>query len=165
MENEASHHGRRRTAVRIALGIVLTLGLLGVLGMVAFRALWLIAGGDPTHDEVVRITSPGETSLDAVLIEVSGAATVSYNRYAVFVLPKGAGSPEREDEPVLNLIGPTGSDFPYGVNLHWQSPTHLRVEYSKIRWGHGHFGTIHVNEQPVQIDVVAGVGTPDAITD
>jgi len=124
-------------------------------------AMWLISGGDSTHDEIVRITSPGNTALDAVLIEVSGGATISYNRYAIFVIPKGAASPKREDEPILNLIGPTGSHFPYGVNLHWQSPTHLRVEYFHIRWGHGRFGTIRVNEQPVQIDVVAGVGAPD----
>jgi len=162
---EASTTLQRTKYRKVIAWIVILVVIFLALGVLVFMGLQAIIDDYITHEEVLRITSPGDSSLDAVLIEVSGGATISYNRYAVFVLPKGVASPEREDEPILNLIGPTGGDFPYGVNLRWQSPAHLRVEYFKIRWGHGRFGTIRVNEQPVQVDVVAGVGVPDVAAD
>ncbi|MDO5625947.1 MAG: hypothetical protein Q4G71_14815 [Pseudomonadota bacterium] len=122
--------------------------------------LLFLSGCKPmaSHDEVTRLSSPGDSPVDAVLVEVNTGATDTF-RYDVFVLAKGA---KPLDKPVASLVGATRNDQAYGVNFRWQSPTHLRVEYLKARSVHQAAGTVHVGDRAVQIELVQGILDPSA---
>lgn len=111
-----------------------------------------------SHDEVARLSSPGDSNLDAVLVEVNTGATDTF-KYDVFVLPKGSAVPKK---PALSLIGATRNEQAYGANLRWQGPTHLRVEYFEARAVQGAAGVIQVGGQDVWIELVQGIRDPEA---
>ncbi len=106
-----------------------------------------------SHDEVTRVSSPGGSGLDAVLVEVNSGATDTFS-YDVFVLPRGAAA---EGKPVLSLVGATRNDQAYGANLRWQDPSRLRVEYLKARDVKAATPTIHVGDRLVQIELASGI--------
>lgn len=105
-----------------------------------------------SHDEVIRLTSPGSPPLDALLIEVNGGATSTF-KYDLFVVPKGSAA---SGEPVATLVGATRSEQAYGANLRWRGPAHLRVEYLQARSVRGG-GAIEVNGQSIELELVSGV--------
>ncbi len=106
-----------------------------------------------SHDEVTRLSSPGDSGLDAVLVEVNTGATDTF-RYDVFMLPKSATA---HGKPVLSLVGATRNDQAYGANFRWQGPSHLRVEYLKARDVQGAAGTFQVGDQTVQVELAPGI--------
>ena len=111
-----------------------------------------------SHDEVTRLSSPGNSRLDAVLIEVNTGATDTF-KYDLFVLPKGSPT---SNKPVLSLVGATRNEQAYGANLRWQGPTHLRVEYLQARPVQGEAGVFQVGGQDVQIELVQGIRDANA---
>ena len=101
----------------------------GTLVMRRFSpALLLVAGClsfTVSRDEVVRVSSPSGR-VDAVLVESNGGATTPF-AYFVYLVPKGASAPERGE--VARLIAATRNDQAWGVNLRWNGPGELMVEY------------------------------------
>ncbi len=110
-----------------------------------------------SHDEVVRLTSPGSPPLDALLVEVNTGATDTF-KYDLFVVPKGSAA---SGTPTATLVGATRNAQAYGANLRWQGPAHLRVEYLQARSVQGG-GTTEVGGQAVQVELVSGVTDPSA---
>lgn len=124
----------------------------------AFRlglALLFASGCTPmaSHHEVIRLSAPGSSGVDAVLVEVNTGATDTF-RYDVFVLPKGAAA---SDKPVVSLVGAIRNDQAYGANFRWQSPTHLRIEYFKARDVNGTAGTVRIGDQTIQVELASGI--------
>jgi hypothetical protein len=79
-----------------------------------------------SFDEVARVTSPSK-QVDAVLVEMNGGATTSFD-YNVYVVPKGR-SVSRSDAQVANLYGAVRSESAYGVDLKWDGTNRLAGEY------------------------------------
>jgi hypothetical protein len=104
---------------RLVAVIVSTLATLAV-GFIVLMYLLM----RPSHDEVSRIASPDGKVL-ATLVEVNGGATTSMG-YEV--------SLTRSDKPssvtrVARLYDAVRNDSAYGVNLQWDSPSELSLQY------------------------------------
>lgn len=106
------------------------LWITGALLALAVAAIALMAAvfsslmGEPSRDEVARVTSPSG-SIEAVLLETNGGATTSFG-YEVFIVPHGA---KLSGSPAVSLYDAIRSQHASGANLKWSSPTSLSVEY------------------------------------
>ena len=83
------------------------------------------AGGCVSHEEVSRLASPSGR-VEAILVEGNGGATTSF-WYDVYLRPTRFGWGRRVH--VANLYGAVRSDCAYGVNMSWQGPQRLHVDY------------------------------------
>jgi hypothetical protein len=120
--------------------------------------LFLPAGGcpglgEPSRDEVVRITSPSQ-SHDAVVIETNGGATTSFG-YEVHVVPRGQ-QPSSSSEAAF-LYGAVRNDDGYGVNLHWRGDDMVVVEYLSARQITQHTADLEVAARRIRVFLVSGV--------
>ena len=134
------------------------------------RRLWLLAlllagctpsppaQQPPWGDEVSRVSSP-DRSVDAVLYEEDGGATVSFS-YSTYVVPVG-GSPAKAD-CVAGLYAAGRSERAYGVNLKWQGDDTLRIEFLKARRRRYLTHQVVVNGKRIRIVLVDGISDPDA---
>jgi hypothetical protein len=137
------------------------------------RAIWvtavvvaLVIGGvvllvvfipDPSKDEVVRVNSPNG-KLDAVLIEANGGATTSFG-YEVHIVPRNMAA---SDSPVAFLYGALRNKSAYGVNLRWDSPSLLAIEFLNAKSAKLEEHMVLVADQNVRVVMREGVLDLDA---
>lgn len=112
----------------------------------------------PWGDEVSRVSSPDRT-VDAVLLEENGGATVSF-AYSIYLVSIGA-KPASADR-VAGLYAAGRSDRAYGANLKWQGVDTLRIEFLKARKRRYFNHQAQVNGRRVRILLVDGMSDPDA---
>ena len=112
----------------------------------------------PWGDEVSRVSSPDST-VDAVLFEEDGGATVSFG-YSIYLVSIGA-KPAKAD-CVAALYAAGRSDRAYGANLKWQGADTLRIEFLKARKRRYFTHQAQVNGRRVRILLVDGIDDPDA---
>ena len=119
-------------------------------------ALFILSGClsfSVSRDEVARVTSPSGRA-DAVLVESNGGATTPF-AYFVYVVARGAPAPDRDD--VARLIAATRNDQAWGVDLRWDSPTNLLVEYRDARDAHLHREFVVVAADTIRVTLKDGV--------
>lgn len=76
--------------------------------------------------EVISQKVSPTNNIAAVLVETNGGATTSFG-YEVYLIPVGE---KITDKPrVAFIYGATRNHEAYGVNLKWESPNKLAVEY------------------------------------
>jgi hypothetical protein len=138
-------------AAALALGGILLL----VLGVGA--AVWLFGASD---DEVARVSSPDGT-LEAALHEANGGGATSF-AYKVYVVTAGRQPFMLVERPVANFYGAVRSNRAYGVNLKWEGPNSLAVEYFRSQTASKAADTVHVGDREVGIVLREGVSDADA---
>jgi hypothetical protein len=83
-----------------------------------------------SFDEVSRVTNPSG-KIDAVVVETNGGATTSFG-YEVFVIPKGERVIKGK-AAVASFYGAVRSETAYGVNVKWERPDQLAIEYLQAK--------------------------------
>jgi hypothetical protein len=116
--------------------------------------------GGSSWDEVARATAPGGL-IDAVLIERNGGATTSFG-YEVFVVPSGSAVQRDTPGAVASLYGAVRNDNAYGVNLRWQAPGVLAIEYRDAHRAGLNDSVVTVAGQRVRVALRPGVSDPTA---
>lgn len=122
-----------------------------------------IFDGDWSRDEVARVTSPSGR-IDAILYETNGGATTSFG-YEVWVVNLGASVPRsqaRRPWRPAYLYGAVRSSRAYGVNLRWEGPGVLVVEYLEARNVVQDVSEVRVGDQTVRVVLRPGVEDPSA---
>jgi hypothetical protein len=133
----------------LAAGII----CLFIVGLLLF--LWIDAVG---FVEVARATSP-DRKYDAIVVETDGGATTDFG-YIIYLLPAKqpywrfdtliSWLPGHGIAEVGNFYGASRNPNAYGVNLHWEGPRKLAVEYYKCRYG-GVMKAVVFEQQPFEI--------------
>ena len=121
-------------------------------------ALCITACDIVSHDEVARVTSPDGNS-DAVLIETNGGATTSFG-YEIHVVPRG-DDPRFKWETAF-LYGAFRNPHAYGVNLRWESPTSLAIEYLSAKTATLKQASVSVGGREIVVQLVDGIADPNA---
>jgi len=116
--------------------------------------VWLLSGlvGEPSKDEVARVTSPSG-KVDAVLLEINGGATTSFG-YEVYVVEhdtKPSGS------PVASLYEAIRNQHASGANLVWPSIDSLAIEYLTAKSARLNTRTQSVGAQAIHFSLREGV--------
>jgi hypothetical protein len=115
--------------------------------------LWWLAESGPSVDEVLRTPSP-DGMAEAVLCEINGGATTSFG-YKIYVIQKGGEVPR--DGHVAFLYGAVRSERAYGVNLQWEAPDALVVEYLRAQSAELAANSVRVLDRSVAIKLRSGV--------
>ena len=111
-----------------------------------------------SRDEVARVTSPSRRT-DAVLVESNGGATTPF-AYFVYLVPKGAPVPVRGE--IARLIAATRNEQAWGVNLRWDGPAQLFIEYRDARDTQFLRDRVLVGTDSISIALKDGVVDPSA---
>jgi hypothetical protein len=109
--------------------------------------------GDPSHDEVARVRAPSDR-LEAIVVETNGGATTSPG-YLIYIVSAGQAVPEEGE--VAWLHGAVRNDSAWGVNLNWESPTRLAVEYQDAKQQDLRASVITLGADTVSITLRSGV--------
>lgn len=112
----------KASLVKVTTLVGLCVALLYTLD-VAFNHMF-----DASKDEVARVPSP-DGKVDAVLVESNGGATTSFG-YDVYIVRAGA---RVSGNSAAWLYDALRSDHAYGVNMKWDSPNRLVLEYLQAR--------------------------------
>jgi hypothetical protein len=141
--------------------IIFGWGFVVVAFLVVAGIIWLSFRnfGEWSFDEVARIQNP-INACDAVVVETNGCATTSFG-YQVFLLPRDK-QPKRGDPAVANFYGAVRSEKAYGVNLRWQDPGTLAIEYLEAQNADQRNAELNVLGQPIRIIIKAGISDPNA---
>lgn len=119
----------------------------------------LSTGCGESHDEVARSASPDRV-LEAVVVEGSGALATSALWYDVYVTR--AGAPFDSGVFIGRLSYAVRNDRAWGVNLRWENPDSLDVEYLSARnvtLDHTH---ITLGNRTISIKLLPGITDPTA---
>ena len=109
--------------------------------------------GDTSYDEVARLTSPSG-DMDAVLVETNGGATTSFG-YNIFLV--GSGAKYDTGLQVASLYGAVRNERAYGVNLKWENPQRLIVEYLRTKGEPRSTGSATFMGREIIVSLRAGV--------
>lgn len=138
-----------RLALRVLMWILIAAA--GVCAILVVAIVVLISS-DVSKDEVARVTSPlGD--IDAVLVETSGGATVSFG-YEVSLVPRGVKGPGTLS---AFLYGATRNDRAYGANLRWGSESNLQVEFAHAKRATLDKPIVTVVGRKVQVELREGI--------
>jgi hypothetical protein len=114
--------------------------------------------GMVTRDEVARVVSP-TGDVEAVLCEINGGATTSF-AYGVYVVPRGAKLSDRAQ--VASFYAATRSGSAYGVNLRWQDPKTLAIEYLEAESAEIDQPSVTVDKANIAVMLRGGIADPAA---
>lgn len=110
------------------------------------------------REVVSQIISPAN-NIAAVLVETNGGATTSFG-YEIYLVPVGEkidGKPR-----VAYIYGATRNHNAYGVNLKWESPNKLAVEYYQEKSRKVSEEFIAIANTRIQVVLREGVLDPSA---
>jgi hypothetical protein len=124
---------------------------------VILLVLLLVIAPSASEDEVARVPSP-EGRFEAVLVETNGGATTSFG-YEIHVVPT-AGKPN--GSPAALLYGAVRNESAYGVNLKWESPNRLAVEFLQAKSVELKASELSVAGREVQVALRPGTVDPSA---
>jgi hypothetical protein len=136
---------------------------MNALGLTAFLGIALATAscfgfGEPSRDEVARISSPSG-QLDAVVIETNGGATTSFG-YEVHIVPEGTVASKATE--VASLYGAVRNEQAYGVNVRWRRSDLLAVEYLRAKDASLRRPRVSVNGRDVQVVLAGSIADPEA---
>lgn len=108
--------------------------------------------------EVARVASPSGR-LEAIVIEANTGPKAS-SSYDVFLVP--SGKDHNQGIHVASLYAASRSRTAFGVNLRWDGPEELAVEYLEARAAEIMRSTASVEGEQVQVQLRDGVEDPAA---
>ena len=108
--------------------------------------------------EVARVASPSGR-LEALVIEANTGPKAS-SSYDVFVVPQGED--HNRGIHVASLYAASRSRTAFGVNLKWDGPEQLAIEYLEARAAEIMKSTAAVEGEQVQVKLRDGVEDPTA---
>ena len=134
-----------------------SLWILGTIAALVVSAVlllsWLLSDTmEPSKDEVARVVSPNGKA-DAVLIETNGGATTSFG-YEVHILEHGA---QPSDTPNAFFYGAVRSQQAYGLNMKWEAPNLLAIEYLSAKSKDASKPSVSIAGEAIQLVVREGV--------
>jgi len=104
-----------------------TIAILSFAALFCLFVMYLVFA--PSEDEVARVPSP-DKKFEAVLTEINGGATTSFG-YSIYIVKRGQSTFWHKS--VAYLYGAIRNNNAYGINLKWNNPGELAIEYLKAQ--------------------------------